>query len=67
VLFQSEIFGQNITMKVPFSSEPIMGSIEDLVPYDSVVIMLAGVYIPSVDFCTGYISISRTSCKYPSQ
>ena len=44
VLFQREIFGQNITMKVPFSSEPIVGSIEDLVPYDSVVIMLAGIY-----------------------
>jgi hypothetical protein len=44
VVYHQELFGKNITVTVPYSSEPIMGSIEALVPYDSIILILSGVY-----------------------
>ena len=45
VLFNLPVFGYNVTARVPYSTEPIMGTFEFLVPYDSFVFIAAGLYV----------------------
>ena len=45
VLFSSEVLGYAVTMRVPHPTEPIMGTLEHLVPYESLIFILVGVYV----------------------
>ena len=44
-LFAGEVLGFPVSMRVPYSTEPIMGTFEHLVPFESLIFMLAGFYI----------------------
>ena len=43
-LFSFDLFGRHISAKVPYITEPIMGSMEYLMPYDTEVFILSGIF-----------------------
>lgn len=45
ILFSTTIFGFLIAAKVPYSSEPIMGTLDFLIPYDSLIFLLSGAFV----------------------
>jgi hypothetical protein len=45
LLFSTTIFGFLIAARVPYSSEPIMGTLDFLIPYDSFIFLLSGVFV----------------------
>jgi hypothetical protein len=45
LLFSTTIFGVLIAARVPYSSEPIMGTLDFLIPYDSLIFLLSGVFV----------------------
>lgn len=54
VLFTLPLLGYNITGRVPYSAEPIVGTFEALVPYDSWLFVVSGLYV----LIRGLVSVS---------
>lgn len=45
ILFSSKIFGYKVIIRVPFCTEPIISNSKELVPYDSLVFVLSGLFV----------------------
>ena len=45
ILFSRKILGYNVVIRVPFCTEPIVSNAKELVPYDSLVFVLSGLFV----------------------
>ena len=56
VLFSFSVLGRDVTARWPYAAEPVMGTLESLVPYDSAIVALSGLYVLAR---LAYILVSR--------
>ena len=55
-LFSFSAFGRDVVARWPYTAEPIMGTFERLVPYDSALVVLSGLYVVAR---SAYFVVSR--------